>query len=143
MLKGKIIGGYYPFNYEIDILTSLRGLKDVSLDEKYTLSWVGGLPEHEGTQDAMFMEGLISQAGSIESFRVGAAGFFGSSNTNNIDAKEKRYVGQADFAGYRTKYFGMFFVPQKTDFVEVTKYGSSERPGVDIVTSQEINLKKT
>ena len=42
----------------------------------------------------MFMEGLISQAGSIESFRVGAAGFFGSSNTNNIDAEEKRYVGQ-------------------------------------------------
>ena len=25
----------------------------------------------------------------------------------------------------------------------MTKYGSSERPGVDIVTSQEINLKKT
>ena len=36
-------------SYEIDISTSLRGLKDVSLDEKYTLSWVGGLPEHEGT----------------------------------------------------------------------------------------------
>ena len=86
-------------SYEIDISTSLRNLKDISLDEKYTLSWVGGLPEHEGTQDAMFMEGLISQAGSIESFRVGAAGFFGSSNTNNIDAEEKRYVGQADFAG--------------------------------------------
>ena len=58
-------------SYEIDISTSLRSLKDVSLDEKYTLSWVGGLPEHEGPQDAMFMEGLISQAGSIESFRVG------------------------------------------------------------------------
>ena len=133
---------FYFDSYEIDISTSLRSLKDVSLDEKYTLSWVGGLPEHEGTQDAMFMEGLISQAGSIESFRVGAAGFFGSSNTNNIDAEEKRYVGQADFAGYRTKYFGVFFVPQKSDMVELYKYPSLTRAGVDINITQDINLEK-
>ena len=126
----------------IDISTSLRSLKDVSLDEKYTLSWVGGLPEHEGTQDAMFMEGLISQAGSIESFRVGAAGFFGSSSSSNVDAEEKRYVGQADFAGYRTKYFGLFFVPQKSDFVEITKYPTPLRAGVDISITQDINLEK-
>ena len=31
-------------SYGIDVSTSLRGLKDISLDEKYTLSWVGGLP---------------------------------------------------------------------------------------------------
>ena len=133
---------FYFDSYEIDISTSLRGLKDVSLDEKYTLSWVGGLPEHEGTQDAMFMEGLISQAGSIESFRVGAAGFFGSSSSSNIDAEEKRYVGQADFAGYRTKYFGLFFVPQKSDFVEITKYPTPLRAGVDISITQDINLEK-
>ena len=133
---------FYFDSYEIDISTSLRSLKGVSLDEKYTLSWVGGLPEHEGTQDAMFMEGLISQAGSIESFRVGAAGFFGSSSSSNIDAEEKRYVGQADFAGYRTKYFGLFFVPQKSDFVEITKYPTPLRAGVDISITQDINLEK-
>ena len=133
---------FYFDSYEIDISTSLRNLKDVSLDEKYTLSWVGGLPEHEGTQDAMFMEGLISQAGSIESFRVGAAGFFGSSGSSNVDAEEKRYVGQADFAGYRTKYFGLFFVPQKSDFVEITKYPTPLRAGVDISITQDINLEK-
>ena len=133
---------FYFDSYEIDISTSLRSLKDISLDEKYTLSWVGGLPEHEGTQDAMFMEGLISQAGSIESFRVGAAGFFRSSSSSNIDAEEKRYVGQADFAGYRTKYFGLFFVPQKSDFVEITKYPTPLRAGVDISITQDINLEK-
>ena len=133
---------FYFDSYEIDISTSLRNLKDVSLDEKYTLSWVGGLPEHEGTQDAMFMEGLISQAGSIESFRVGAAGFFGSSSSSNVEAEEKRYVGQADFAGYRTKYFGLFFVPQKSDFVEITKYPTPLRAGVDISITQDINLEK-
>ena len=133
---------FYFDSYEIDISTSLRSLKGVSLDEKYTLSWVGGLPEHEGTQDAMFMEGLISQAGSIESFRVGAAGFFGSSSSSNVDAEEKRYVGQADFAGYRTKYFGLFFVPQKSDFVEITKYPTPLRAGVDISITQDINLEK-
>ena len=133
---------FYFDSYEIDVSTSLRSLKGVSLDEKYTLSWVGGLPEHEGSQDAMFMEGLISQAGSIESFRVGAAGFFGSSSTNNIDTEEKRYVGQADFAGYRTKYFGLFFVPQKSDFVEITKYSTPLRAGVDISVTQDINLEK-
>ena len=133
---------FYFDSYEIDISTSLRSLKDVSLDEKYTLSWVGGLPEHEGTQDAMFMEGLISQAGSIESFRVGAAGFFGSSSSSNVEAEEKRYVGQADFAGYRTKYFGLFFVPQKSDFVEITKYPTPLRAGVDISITQDINLEK-
>ena len=133
---------FYFDSYEIDISTSLRSLKDVSLDEKYTLSWVGGLPEHEGTQDAMFMEGLISQAGSIESFRVGVAGFFGSSSSSNVEAEEKRYVGQADFAGYRTKYFGLFFVPQKSDFVEITKYPTPLRAGVDISITQDINLEK-
>ena len=133
---------FYFDSYEIDISTSLRSLKDVSLDEKYTLSWVGGLPEHEGTQDAMFMEGLISQVGNIESFRVGAAGFFGSSSSSNIDAEEKRYVGQADFAGYRTKYFGLFFIPQKSDLVEITKYPTPLRAGVDIGITQDINLEK-
>ena len=133
----------FSFNsYEIGVFTSLRELKDVSLDEKYTLSWAGGLPEHEGSQDAMFMEGLISQAGSIESFRVGSAGFFGSSNTNNIDTEEKKYVGQADFAGYRTKYFGLFFVPQKSDLVKITKYPTPLRAGVDIGITQDINLEK-
>ena len=133
---------FYFDSYEIDISTSLRSLKDVSLDEKYTLSWVGGLPEHEGTQDAMFMEGLISQVCNIESFRVGTAGFFGSSSSSKIDAEEKRYVGQADFAGYRTKYFGLFFVPQKSDFVEITKYPTPLRAGVDISITQDINLEK-
>ena len=129
-------------SYEIDISVSLRNLKDVSLDEKYTVSWVGGLPEHEGAQDAMFMEALVSQAGSIESFRVGAAGFFGSSSTNNIDSEEKKYVGQADFAGYRTKYFGLFFVPQKSDLVEIIKYPTPLRAGVDVNITQDINLEK-
>ena len=128
--------------YEVDLFVSLRNIKDISLDEKYTLSWVGGLPEHEGPQDAMFMEALTSQAGSIESFRVGSAGFFGSSNTNNIDSEEKKYVGQADFAGYRTKYFGLFFVPQKSDFVEILKYPTPLRAGVDINITQDINLEK-
>ena len=129
-------------SYEIDISVSLRNLKDISLDEKYTVSWAGGLPEHEGTQDAMFMEALVSQAGSIESFRVGSAGFFGSSSTNNIDSEEKKYVGQADFAGYRTKYFGLFFVPQKSDLVEIIKYPTPLRAGVDINITQDINLEK-
>lgn len=129
-------------SYEIDISVSLRSLKDISLDEKYTVSWVGGLPEHEGAQDAMFMEALVSQAGSIESFRVGAAGFFGSSSTNNIDSEEKKYVGQADFAGYRTKYFGLFFVPQKSDLVEIIKYPTPLRAGVDVNITQDINLEK-
>jgi len=129
-------------SYEIDISVSLRNLKDISLDEKYTVSWAGGLPEHEGSQDAMFMEALVSQAGSIESFRVGTAGFFGSSSTNNIDSEEKKYVGQADFAGYRTKYFGLFFVPQKSDLVEIIKYPTPLRAGVDINITQDINLEK-
>ena len=129
-------------SYEIDIFVSLRNLKDISVDEKYTISWAGGLPEHEGSQDAMFMEALVSQAGSIESFRVGTAGFFGSSNTSNIDTDEKKYVGQADFAGYRTKYFGLFFVPQKSDLVEIIKYPTPSRAGVDVNITQDINLEK-
>ena len=129
-------------SYEIDVFVSLRNLKDISVDEKYTISWAGGLPEHEGSQDAMFMEALVSQAGSIESFRVGTAGFFGSSSTSNIDTDEKKYVGQADFAGYRTKYFGLFFVPQKSDLVEIIKYPTPSRAGVDVNITQDINLEK-
>jgi len=133
---------FYYNSYEVDVVVNLGEIKESSLDEKYVLSWVGGLPEHEGSQDAMFMEGLVSQAGSIESFRVGAAGFFGSSNTKNIDEESKKYVGLVDFAGYRTKYFGVFFVPEKSDIVEVYKYPSTNRAGVDINISQGINLEK-
>jgi len=142
---GKTITKELVFNfssYEVVVLTSLGGLKDVSLDKKYTLSWVGGLPEHEGSQDAMFMEGLVSQAGSIESFRVGASGLFRSSSTKNIDAENKKYVGHAEFAGYRTKYFGLFFVPEKSDLVELTKYPTPLRAGVDVSITQDINLQK-
>lgn len=133
---------FYYNSYEVDVDVSLREIKESSLDEKYILSWVGGLPEHEGSQDAMFMEGLVSQVGSIESFRVGSAGFFGSSNTKSIGEETKKYVGLVDFAGYRTKYFGVFFVPQKSDMVELYKYPSLTRAGVDINITQDINLEK-
>ena len=133
---------FYYNSYEADIDVNLREIKESSLDDKYVLSWVGGLPEHEGSQDAMFMESLVSQVGSIESFRVGSAGFFGSSNTKNIDEESKKYVGLVDFAGYRTKYFGVFFVPEKSDMVEIYKYPSTDRAGVDINISQGINLEK-
>lgn len=56
--------------------------------------------------------------------------------------KKKRYVGQADFAGYRTKYFGLFFVPQKSDLVEITKYPTPLRAGVNVNITQDINLEK-
>ena len=133
---------FYYNSYEVDVDVSLREIKESSLDEKYILSWVGGLPEHEGSQDAMFMEGLVSQVGSIESFRVGSAGFFGSSNTKSIGEETIKYVGLGDFAGYRTKYFGVFFVPQKSDMVELYKYPSLTRAGVDINITQDINLEK-
>ena len=133
---------FYHNSYEVDVSVGLREIKDLTLDEKYMLSWSGGLPEHEGSQDGMFMEGLVSQAGSIESFRVGAASFFGSSNTKNISEENKKYVGQTDFAGYRTKYFGVFFIPQKSDVVEIIKYPTASRAGVDINITQDINLEK-
>ena len=133
---------FYYNSYEVDVVVNLGEIKESSLDEKYVLSWVGGLPEHEGSQDAMFMEGLVSQVGSIESFRVGSAGFFGSSNTKSISEETKKYVGLVDFAGYRTKYFGVFFVPQKSDMVELYKYPSLTRAGVDINITQDINLEK-
>ena len=133
---------FYHNSYEVDVIVGLREIKDLTLDEKYMLSWSGGLPEHEGSQDGIFMEGLVSQAGSIESFRVGAASFFGSSNTKNISEGNKKYVGQADFAGYRTKYFGVFFIPQKSDVVEIIKYPTASRAGVDINITQDINLEK-
>ena len=133
---------FYYNSYEVDVDVNLREIKEISLDDKYVLSWVGGLPEHEGSQDAMFMESLVSQVGSIESFKVGSAGFFGPSNTKNIDEESKKYVGLVDFAGYRTKYFGVFFVPEKSDMVEIYKYPSTDRAGVDINISQGINLEK-
>ena len=129
-------------SYNVDVVVDLRNIKTDSLDGKYTLSWIGGLPESEGRQDAMFMEGLVGQAGNIESFRVGSAGIFGSSSTNSIEKETKKYVGQSDFVGYRTKYFGMFFVPQKTDVVEITKYSSVNRAAVDVSVSQDINFDK-
>ena len=143
--KGKRIEKHITLNfnsYRMDVTVDLQNIKAESLDGKYTLTWDGGLPESEGKQDAMFMEGLVGQAGNIESFRVGSAGFFGSSDTSKIEKETKQYIGQSDFVGYRTKYFGMFFVPQKTDVVEITKYPAVNRAAVDVSVSQDINFDK-
>ena len=137
----KLIFSYNSYNVDVEV--DLRNIKTESLDGKYSLSWTGGLPESEGKQDAMFMEGLVGQAGNIESFRIGSAGFFGSSSTSEVETETKKFVGQSEFVGYRTKYFGVFFVPQKTDVVEITKYAAVGRAGVDITISQDINFDKT
>ena len=90
----------------------------------------------------MFLEGLVGQGGDIESFRAGSTSFFGSSS-GTVERSVKQYTGPADFAGYRTKYFGIFFVPQKTEFVELVKYSSGDRAAVDIITNQNINFEET
>ena len=144
--SGKVVEKKLLFNYNtytIVVDTDLESAEENILDGKFRLDWVGGIPLTENSrQESLFLEGLVSQGGSIQSYRVGSASLFGG-GASQIEKSSKRYSGGTDFAGYRTKYFGVFLIPQKTDFVEVTKYGSSERPGVDIVTSQEINLKKT
>jgi len=144
--SGKVVEKKLLFNYNtytIVVDTDLESAEESILDGKFRLDWVGGIPLTENSrQESLFLEGLVSQGGSIQSYRVGSASLFGG-GASQIEKSSKRYSGGTDFAGYRTKYFGVFLIPQKTDFVELTKYGSSERPGVDIVTSQEINLKKT
>jgi len=144
--SGEVIEKSLLFNYNsyaVEIDTDLEPAEESILDGKFRLDWVGGIPLTENSrQESLFLEGLVSQGGSIQSYRVGSASLFGG-GSSEIEKDSKRYSGGTDFAGYRTKYFGAFLIPQKTDFVEVTKYGSSERPGVDIRTSQEINFKKT
>ena len=129
-------------SYEVIINTNLRDIRGDVLDGNFRLDWFGGLPLTEPSQDGMFLEGLVGQGGDIESFRAGSTSFFGSSS-GIIERSAKQYTGPADFAGYRTKYFGVFFVPQKTEFVELVKYSSGERAAVDIITNQNINFEET
>ena len=128
-------------SYKIVVNTNLRSIRGQILDGRFRLDWFGGLPITEPTQDAMFLEGLVGQSGDIESYRLGSSGIFGGSSSN-IERGEKKYMGQAKFVGYRTKYFGVFFIPQKTDFVELSKYSSGGRAAIDIVTSQNINFEQ-
>ena len=128
-------------SYKIVVNTNLRGIREEILDGRFRLDWFGGLPITEPTQDAMFLEGLVGQSGDIESYRLGSAGIFGGSSSD-IERDTKQYTGQAEFVGYRTKYFGLFFVPQKTDFVELSKYSVGGRAAIDIVTSQNINFEQ-
>ena len=129
-------------SYEVIINTNLRDIRGDVLDGNFRLDWFGGLPLTEPSQDGMFLEGLVGQGGDIESFRAGSTSFFGSSS-GIIERSAKQYTGPADFAGYRTKYFGVFFVPQKTEFVELVKYSSGDRAAVDIITNQNINFEET
>ena len=144
--SGEVVEKSLLFNYNsyaVEIDTDLEAAEESILEGKFRLDWIGGIPLTENSrQESLFLEGLVSQGGSIQSYRVGSASLFGG-GSSEIERDFKRYSGGTDFAGYRTKYFGAFLIPQKTSFVEVTKYGSSERPGVDIRTSQEINFKKT
>ena len=145
-ISGEVVEKSLLFNYNsyaVEIDTDLEAAEEDILEGRFRLDWVGGIPLTENSrQESLFLEGLVSQGGSIQSYRVGSASLFGGVSSE-IERDSKRYSGGTDFAGYRTKYFGAFLIPQKTNFVEVTKYGSSERPGVDIRTSQEINFKKT
>ena len=129
-------------SYEVIVNTNLRDIRGDVLDGNFRLDWFGGLPLTEPSQDGMFLEGLVGQGGDIESFRAGSTSFFGSSS-GIIERSAKQYTGPADFAGYRTKYFGVFFVPQKTEFVELVKYSSGDRAAVDIITNQNINFEET
>ena len=129
-------------SYEVVVNTNLRDIRGDVLDGNFRLDWFGGLPLTEPSQDGMFLEGLVGQGGDIESFRAGSTSFFGSSS-GIIERSAKQYTGPADFAGYRTKYFGVFFVPQKTEFVELVKYSSGDRAAVDIITNQNINFEET
>ncbi len=128
-------------SYKVVVNTNLRGVREEILDGRFRLDWFGGLPITEPTQDAMFLEGLVGQSGDIESYSLGSAGIFGGSSSD-IERDTKQYTGQAEFVGYRTKYFGVFFVPQKTDFVELSKYSTGGRAAIDIVTSQNINFEQ-
>ena len=133
---------FFYDSYTVVVNTNLRNIRENILDGKFRLDWFGGLPLTEPSQDAMFLEGLVGQGGDIESYRAGSSGLF-SGSSSTIERSSKQYTGHADFAGYRTKYFGIFFVPQKTDFVELSKYSSGDRIAVDIITSQDINFEKT
>ena len=133
---------FYYDSYRVVVNTDLEEIRGGVSDGTYKLSWVGGLPITEPSQDPMFLEGLVGQNGDIESYRVGSAGIFGGSN-ENIERDSKQYSGSADFAGYRTKYFGLFFKPQKTDFVEISKYSSGGRVAVDIAAVQNISFEET
>ena len=133
---------FYYDSYRVVVNTDLEEIRGGVSGGTYKLSWVGGLPIIEPSQDPMFLEGLVGQNGDIESYRVGSAGIFGGSN-ENIERDSKQYSGSADFAGYRTKYFGLFFKPQKTDFVEISKYSSGGRAAVDIAAVQNISFEET
>ena len=144
--SGEVVEKSLLFNhnsYAVEIDTDLEPAEEGILEGKFRLDWVGGIPLTEDSkQESFFLEGLVSQGGSIQSYRVGSASLFGG-GSSQIEESFKIYSGGTDFAGYRTKYFGAFLIPQKTDEVKVIKYGSSDRPEVDILTTQEINFKKT
>ena len=130
-------------SYSVEVDVNIESLGAAILDGKFRLQWPGGIRLTENSkQESLFLEGLVSQGGSIQSYRVGSASLFGGGGAE-ISFDSKQYSGNTDFVGYRTKYFGVFFVPQRTDFVEITKGGSSERPQVGLSTTQEINLRKT
>ena len=130
-------------SYSIEIDVNIEDLNTDILDGRFRLQWLGGVRLTEDSrQESLFLEGLVSQGGSIQSYGVGSASLFGG-GASEISFDSKQYSGNTDFVGYRTKYFGVFFVPQRTDFVEITKGGSSERPQVGLSTTQEINLRKT
>ena len=144
--SGEVVEKSLLFNYNsyaVKIDTDLEPAEEGILEGKFRLDWVGGIPLTEDSkQESFFLEGLVSQGKSIQSYRVGSASLFGG-GSSQIEESFKIYSGETDFAGYRTKYFGVFLKPQKTDEVKVIKYGSSDRPEVDILTTQEINFKKT
>ena len=123
--SGDVVEKKLLFNhnsYTIEINTDLESAEEHILEEKYRIGWVGGIPLTENSrQESLFLEGLVSQSGSIQSYRVGSASLFGG-GPSQIERVSKKYSGGTDFAGYRTKYFGVFLYVMKTLMVTQARH---------------------
>ena len=129
-------------SYTIDIDVDVESLGVPG--GEFELLWPGGIKLTEDSkQESLFLEGLTSQAGKIQSYRVGSSSFFGGGG-EIIEPETKNYSGEADFVGYRTKYFGVFLVTNKAgdtkfDGVKITKRGGSFRPEVGLSAKQKMS----
>jgi len=121
---------FYPNNYQVDINVDIASLEPVISQNKYSLSWRGGLSSTEKNEkdDFNYFKGSASLGGEILSVKV----------KNGGPAVEEQ-TGKTDWVATQTKYFIAALIPKEASIgVKIKGMKNGDAPIYDFTLYQNI-----
>lgn len=126
---------FYGNRYDIKLGVRLVNLEELVAQRRYELSWSGGLKyqEYNSVDESNSAAALISLAGDVEKLDA----------TKFDEPAETHVTGRIDWAGLKTKYFAIAFVPSPRP-AELTVFARGQRfhaPNSGIVERYDLTFR--